>query len=86
MGVTLHLKTQVRSLGHAPGFVSETRCPGFDGAFAQLNLVHQLGLFLKMSDLTTVTHVSVTSWLDYCNALCIGLPLESVRKMQEPDC
>ena len=49
-------------------------------AFAQLKLVCQLCPFLERSDLATVTHALVTSQLDYCNALYMGLPLESVWK------
>ena len=43
--------------------------------FAQLKLVCQLHLFLEMSDLMTYT--LVTSGLDLCNTLYMGLPLES---------
>ena len=51
-------------------------------AFAQLKLVRQLHPFLEMSDLATVTHALVTSHFDYCNALCVGLPLKTVQKLQ----
>ena len=30
-----------------------------------------------------VTHALVTPWLDYCNMLYVGLPLENVRKLQK---
>ena len=33
-------------------------------------------------NLTTVTHAVVTACLDYCNVLCMGLPLKSVQKRQ----
>ena len=52
-------------------------------AFVQLKLVHQLNPFLVRSDLASVTHTLVTSWLDYCKALYVGLPMESVRKLQQ---
>ena len=52
-------------------------------AFAQLKLVCQLHLFLERSDLAMVTHALVTSWLDYCNLLYVGLPMESVWKLQQ---
>ena len=51
-------------------------------AFTQLKLVHQLHLFLEMLGLATVTHALVTSRLDYCNTLYVGLPLKMVRKLQ----
>nr|GFC43941.1 hypothetical protein [Tanacetum cinerariifolium] len=52
------------------------------GAFAQLRLVRQLRPYLDRADLATVTHALVTSRLDYCNALYVGLPLKTVRKLQ----
>ena len=51
-------------------------------AFAQLKLVHQLCPFLERSDLAMVTHALVTCPVDCCNTLYVGLPLESVRKLQ----
>uniref|UniRef100_A0A8C6XI90 Reverse transcriptase domain-containing protein n=1 Tax=Naja naja TaxID=35670 RepID=A0A8C6XI90_NAJNA len=52
------------------------------GAFAQLRLVHQLRPFLDRDALRTVTHALVTSRLDYCNALYLGLPLHTIRRLQ----
>ncbi|XP_062830407.1 uncharacterized protein LOC134297289 [Anolis carolinensis] len=51
-------------------------------AFAQLRLVCQLRPYLGKSDLATVVHALVTSRLDYCNALYVGLPLKTARKLQ----
>nr|XP_060618433.1 uncharacterized protein LOC132767443 [Anolis sagrei ordinatus] len=38
--------------------------------------------YLGKSDLATVVHALVTSRLDYCNALYVGLPLKTARKLQ----
>ena len=84
-GVTLPLKTQVRSSGvlldsslslDAQVLVVARR------AFPQLKLVRQLCTFLEMSDLATVTHALVTSHFDYYNTLYVGLPWKTVRKLQ----
>lgn len=37
---------------------------------------------MEISDLAMVIHALVTSRSDYCNALYMGLPLESVWKFQ----
>ncbi|XP_067316846.1 uncharacterized protein [Anolis sagrei] len=42
----------------------------------------QLRPYLGKSDLATVVHALVTSRLDYCNALYVGLPLKTARKLQ----
>ncbi|XP_062825481.1 uncharacterized protein LOC134295910 [Anolis carolinensis] len=84
-GVALLLKTQVRSLrvlldsslSLEPQVSAVAR-----GAFAQLRLVHQLRPFLGRSDLATVVHALLTSRLDYCNTLYVGLPLKTAQKLQ----
>ncbi|KAF7237070.1 Semaphorin-4D [Varanus komodoensis] len=48
-------------------------------AFLQLRLVYQLCPYLDEHCLATVTHALVTSRMDYCNALYLGLPLKMVR-------
>uniref|UniRef100_A0A803TYG3 Reverse transcriptase domain-containing protein n=1 Tax=Anolis carolinensis TaxID=28377 RepID=A0A803TYG3_ANOCA len=78
-------KAQVRSLGMIldsslslePQVSAVAR-----GAFAQLKLVRQLHPYLGKPDLATVVHALVTSHLDYCNAVYVGLPLKTVRKLQ----
>uniref|UniRef100_A0A8D0BC31 Reverse transcriptase domain-containing protein n=1 Tax=Salvator merianae TaxID=96440 RepID=A0A8D0BC31_SALMN len=52
------------------------------GAFAQVRLVHQLRPYLDRESLLTVAHALITSRIDYCNALYMGLPLKSVRRLQ----
>ncbi|XP_058026881.1 uncharacterized protein LOC131192082 isoform X2 [Ahaetulla prasina] len=52
------------------------------GAFHQVRLIRQLRPFLDRDSLCTVTHALVTSRLDYCNALYMGLPLRSTRRLQ----
>lgn len=42
----------------------------------------QLHLFLHQDDLFMVTHSLVTSQLDYCNVLYLGLPLKSTQKFR----
>ncbi|KAF7239847.1 Cardiolipin synthase (CMP-forming) [Varanus komodoensis] len=51
-------------------------------AFLQLRLIHQLRPYLEYDCLATVTHALVTSRLDFCNALYLGLPLKTVRILQ----
>ena len=84
-GVALPLKEQVRSLGVLldPQLLLDSQVAAVArGAFAQLRLIRQLRPYLSCSDLTTVTHALVTSRLDYCNALYVGLPLKTVRRLQ----
>nr|GFC52549.1 hypothetical protein [Tanacetum cinerariifolium] len=84
-GVVLPLKEQVRSLGvllDAQLLLDSQVAAVARGAFAQLRLVRQLRPYLDRADLATVTHALVTSRLDYCNALYVGLPLKTVRKLQ----
>ncbi|KAF7239466.1 putative RNA-directed DNA polymerase from transposon BS [Varanus komodoensis] len=50
--------------------------------FFQLQLIHQLCPYLENDCLATVTHALVTSRLDFCNALYVGLPLKTVRILQ----
>lgn len=51
-------------------------------AFLQLLHAWQLDSYLLCSDLATVSHTMVTFRLDYCNTLCVGLPLRLTRKFQ----
>ncbi|XP_061477478.1 uncharacterized protein LOC133381914 [Rhineura floridana] len=84
-GVTLPLKEQVRSLG-----VILDSCLTLEAhvasvarnAFYQLRLVAQLRPYLSKEDLSSVVHAMVTSRLDYYNALYVGLPLKTIRKLQ----
>lgn len=46
--------------------------------YSQLKLVLQLCPFLERSDLAMLTHVLVTSWLDYCNLFFAKCPETSV--------
>ncbi|XP_061474960.1 small ribosomal subunit protein uS7 isoform X1 [Rhineura floridana] len=81
-GVTLPLKEQVRSLGvlFDPSLSLEAQVAR--NAFYHLQLVAQLRPYLDSDDLASVVHALVTSRLDYCNALYVGLPLKTVRKLQ----
>ncbi|KAF7234752.1 hypothetical protein EYD10_18297 [Varanus komodoensis] len=47
-----------------------------------LRLIHQLRPYLGNDCLATATHALVTSQLDFCNVLYVGLPLKTVRKLQ----
>ncbi|KAF7254138.1 hypothetical protein EYD10_00669 [Varanus komodoensis] len=51
-------------------------------AFLQLRLIYQLRPYREYNCLARVTHALVTSHLDFCNALYVGLPLKTVRILQ----
>ncbi|KAF7246369.1 Tryptophan synthase alpha chain [Varanus komodoensis] len=52
------------------------------GYICMNRLIHQLRPYLENDCLATVTHALVTSRLDFCNALYVGLPLKTVRILQ----
>ncbi|KAF7239262.1 WD repeat-containing protein 90 [Varanus komodoensis] len=51
-------------------------------AFFQLRLIYELRPYLENDCLATVTHALVTSRLDFCNTLYMGLPLKTVQILQ----
>lgn len=53
------------------------------GAFYQPHLIDLVYPYLDKKCLTTVIHVLLISKMDCCNALCIGLPLKLVWKVQK---
>ncbi|XP_062831034.1 probable RNA-directed DNA polymerase from transposon BS [Anolis carolinensis] len=83
--VALPLRAQVRSLGvlldSSLTLKAQVSAVALS-AFAQLKLVCQLQPYLEKSDLATVVDALVTSRLDYCNALYVGLPVKTVWKFQ----
>ncbi|KAF7236044.1 putative RNA-directed DNA polymerase from transposon BS [Varanus komodoensis] len=84
-GVALPLRDKVHSLGVLldPELSLEAQVTAVArSAFFQLQLIHQLRPYLEYDYLTTVTHALVTSRLDFCNALYVGLPLKMVRILQ----
>ena len=84
-GIALPLKEQVCSLGVLlePSLSLEAQVASVaQSAFYQLRLVAQLRPYLDRDDLASVVHALVTSKLDYCNALYVGLPLKTVQKLQ----
>ncbi|KAF7243828.1 Alanine--glyoxylate aminotransferase 2, mitochondrial [Varanus komodoensis] len=84
-GVALPLKDEVRSLGLllGPELTLEAQVLAVArSAFHQLRLIHQLRPYLEDDCLATVTHALVTSRLDFCNVLYVGLPLKTVRILQ----
>ncbi|XP_077781511.1 uncharacterized protein LOC144327186 [Podarcis muralis] len=52
-------------------------------AFFHLRQAKQLAPYLSRPDLATVIHATVTSRLDYCNSLYVGLPLRLTQKLQQ---
>ncbi|KAF7252767.1 putative RNA-directed DNA polymerase from transposon BS [Varanus komodoensis] len=84
-GVALPLKDRVHSLGVLlnPELSLEAQVTEVvRSAFLQLQLVHQLHPYLENYCLATVTHALVTSRLDFCNTLYVGLPLKMVQILQ----
>ncbi|KAF7249427.1 Galectin-related protein, partial [Varanus komodoensis] len=82
-GVALPLKDRVRSLGVLldPSLEAQVTAVA-RSAFLQLWLIHQLRPYLEDDCLVTVTQTLVTSRLDICNALYVGLPLKTVWILQ----
>ncbi|KAF7240887.1 putative RNA-directed DNA polymerase from transposon BS [Varanus komodoensis] len=83
--VALPLRDKVRSLGVLldPELSLEAQVTAVArSTFLQLRLIHQLRPFLENDCLVTVTHALVTSQLDFCNTLYVGLPLKMVRILQ----
>ncbi|KAF7250878.1 Protein translocase subunit SecA [Varanus komodoensis] len=84
-GVALPLKDRVHSLRVLlnPELTLEAQVSAVArSAFHQLRLIHQLRRYLEDNCLATVTHPLVTSRLDFCNALYMGLSLKTVRILQ----
>ncbi|KAF7250967.1 putative RNA-directed DNA polymerase from transposon BS [Varanus komodoensis] len=84
-GATLPLRDKIRSLGVLldPELSLEAQVTAVArNAFLQLQLINQLRPYLEYDCLATVTHALVTSCLDFCNALYMGLPLKTVRTLQ----
>ncbi|KAF7246971.1 hypothetical protein EYD10_06929, partial [Varanus komodoensis] len=84
-GATLPLRDKVRSLGVLldPELSLEAQVTAVArNAFLQLRLINQLRPYLEYDCLAMVTHALVTSHLDFCNALYVGLPLKTVRTLQ----
>ena len=85
-GVTLMMKSEVRSLGVHLDLVltmatqvASVVC----SAYFHLWWVAQLRPYLDGGVLTTLVHALVISILDYCNALYVGLPLRLMWKLQK---
>ncbi|KAF7245648.1 Transcription factor SOX-6 [Varanus komodoensis] len=77
-GVALPLKDRVHSLGVLLDLELSLEAQVMAvarRAFLQLQLIHQPCPYLEENCLATVTHALVTSSLDYCNTLYVGLPL-----------
>ncbi|KAF7247075.1 putative RNA-directed DNA polymerase from transposon BS [Varanus komodoensis] len=84
-GVALPHRDKVRSLGVLldPELSLEAQVTAVArSAFFQLRLIHQLHPYLENDCLVTVTHALVTSRLDFCNELYMGLPLKTVWILQ----
>ncbi|KAF7242123.1 Transcription factor COE2, partial [Varanus komodoensis] len=84
-GVALPLRDKVRSLGVLldPELSLEAQVTAVvRSAFFQLRLIHQLHPYLENNYLVTVTHALVTSRLDSCNVLYVGLHLKMVQILQ----
>ncbi|KAF7245550.1 hypothetical protein EYD10_08337 [Varanus komodoensis] len=83
--VALPLRDKVRSMGVLldPELSLEAQLTAVArSAFFQLRLIHQLCPYLENDCLVTVTHMLVTSRLDFCNTLYVGLPLKTIQMLQ----
>ncbi|XP_061490034.1 tRNA-splicing endonuclease subunit Sen15 isoform X1 [Rhineura floridana] len=84
-GVKLPLQDQVRSLGVVldSRLSMEAQISAVSRAtWYQLHLIRRLQPYLPVQQLPLVVHALVTSRLDYCNALYVGLPLKTTQKLQ----
>ena len=51
-------------------------------SFFQLRIIAKMKSFLSYSDLETLIHAFITSRLDYCNSLYVGLPQCTLSRLQ----
>ncbi len=51
-------------------------------SFFQLRSIARIKKMLSMKDLQTIIHAFITSRLDYCNSLFLGLPKSSLNRLQ----
>ncbi|CAI5776265.1 Hypothetical predicted protein [Podarcis lilfordi] len=85
-GVQLVPAPSIKSLGviFNASFSMEVQVtPITKAAFFHLRQTKQLVLYFSRSDFSTVIHATVTSRLDYCNSLYVGLPLKLTQKLPQ---
>ena len=51
-------------------------------AFIQLRYLFQIRSYLPHDSLQTLVHAFITSKLDYCNSLLLGIPANRIKKLQ----
>ena len=84
-GVTLTTKNLFHILGvHLdPVLTMETQvAPVIRTSYFHLRWIAQLCSYLYVGALTTLVHALIVLRLDYCNALCVGLHLRLMQKVQ----
>ena len=77
--------SSVTSLSNVPGGFLDTsfnfKCV-VKGSFYQLGTIAKLKLFLSYKDLETPINAVITSTLDYCNSLHMGLTHSVLARLQ----
>ena len=63
-------------------FNFEKKMSSVRGSFFQLRQIAKLKAYLSQKDLERIIHSFITSHLDYCNSLYVGLDKSSIKRLQ----
>ncbi len=82
---TTNVQSQIRNLGvifdSALMFDHQIKCV-VKSCFFQLRTIAKMKSFLSVADLEIVIHAFISSRLDYCNALYLGVSQSLISKLQ----
>ncbi len=83
--LTPYIKSHLKNLGvifHSELRLEKQISSVVKNGYYQLRIISRLKSLLSFQDLEIVIHAFITSRLDYCNSLYVGLPQSSLSRLQ----